>query len=219
MGMFDYISFEEGVTLPIPQEMLGFESVQYQTKSLDRTMSFYFVGKDGFLYLTNEFSENKEEKKKIDYHGLINFYSYEITDLIDYSCDYQAKFTDGILQDIKLISFNKIEHESVSEKRKRFIANQKSESKKVSRRISRFIRKYLFSPISSFLGLDNTRLDFHSPDVTCLYGSDSRENKYGLYFDKISTGVCLKKTKFSTVFIFTILGFGFSLHSFKPFNF
>ena len=49
MGMFDWITIEEGVDFPIPEEMLGFK-LELQTKCLDNTMSTYLIAKDNFFY-------------------------------------------------------------------------------------------------------------------------------------------------------------------------
>lgn len=225
--MFDYISFEEGVNIPIPDDMREFKNVQYQTKSLDCTMSMYFVGKDKCLYLNEDkhFEESNPEllplpaegkKNKINYHGIINFYSYEMTDVTDYCCDYQAKFTDGILENIKLINFKKIDHESVSLRRERFLEKQRLQNKKISTRLIRSVKK-IFLSIFELIGIENIRIYFHKPEILFLY--TPKQKNYGLFFDKISTGFYLKTTKFNIEFSCRLLGLGFSIVHSKPFSF
>lgn len=222
MGMFDYISFEEGVNIPVPDDMRGLKNIQYQTKSLDNTMSMYSVGKDKCLYLNEDKYESdsslESKNNKINYHGIINFHSYETTDVIDYCCDYQAKFTDGILEDIKLINFKKIEHESTSSRRERFLEKQKSQNKKISIKLIRSIKKIFLSAFE-LIGIENTRIYLHTPELLFFYDAPHKQKNYGLFFDKISTGLYLKTTKFNTDFSCRLLGLGFSVIHSKPFSF
>lgn len=106
MGMFDYIEIENLDILPKTEKIDSFQDFEFQTKSLDNLMNVYVIGKDNFLYLKNE---NKVEK--INYHGIIKFGTYHPNDFEDYIINYEAKFTDGILQKIELIDFKAIKHE------------------------------------------------------------------------------------------------------------
>lgn len=212
MGMFDNIIFEDGVEVPLPEEMRVFKDIEYQTKSFDCTMSVYLIGADNSLYLTDCAFEEKsksKEKKKIDYHGIIQFYAYEPTDLIDYSADFEAKFTDGILQNIKLINFKKIDHESRQQKLKELQQRQKAQNNKISLRLSKVLKNYIIYPIFNILGLKNSKIYFCCPEIVFLYKPTDRKTSYGLFFDNIPTGICLDKTKYLTLFSLKFLGFGF----------
>jgi hypothetical protein len=218
MGMFDYISFEDGVNLPLPEEMKALKRIEYQTKSLDRAMHVYLIGKDGHLYLTDSlFEDNNEpkEKKKIDYHGIIDFGAYEFTDDLDYSVDFEAKFTDGVLQKIELTDFKKIEHRSAKEKREELLKRQEAQNKRISNRISRAIKDFIIFPALRVFGLHPTRFDFTCPEIVFLYKSDDIEKNYGLFFNNISTGIRLKKTQYMMDFTCKFLGFGFVYQNFN----
>lgn len=109
MGMFDYIEIEDLDDLPKPNEIQSLKDFEFQTKSLDRLLNFYVIGKDKFLYL--KLSDSNENLQKINYHGIIKFGAYHPNDFEDYIIDYEAKFTDGILQKVELINFKSIKHE------------------------------------------------------------------------------------------------------------
>lgn len=219
MGMFDRIVLDKEVFLPLPEEMHKFQRLEYQTKSLDCTLSTYLINADGYLYLTNRDYESDdliEEKERIDYHGIINFGAYEATDLIDYSVDFEAKFTDGVLQNIKLIKFKTFEHESKKKQQEKFREKSRIEENKITSKVYRLLDKFIFSPIFKFFGLPNARLSFSCPNLVLFYKPTHRDKNYGLYFDEISTGICLKKNKFVTNFSCKFLGFGFVYNNFKP---
>jgi hypothetical protein len=214
MGMFDYIVCEKGVSLPIPDEMKDFD-LEFQTKSLDKALAVYIIADDGHLYLSHYFEEDQPiEKKKVDYHGTIKFGDYHQTDLIDYCVDFEAKFTDGLLQDIKLLSFKKIEHESLVEKNKKWKDRLQKEKNKFSNKLFRFVKN-----IITKLGFKNFNFQFCYPEIVVLYKPDDREKQYGLFFDKISTGVCFARSKYSSRFDFRFLGFGFIFQKFEPLDF
>ena len=222
MGMFDRIVLDKEVAVPIPEEMTQFKDIEYQTKSLDCTLSTYSIESDKRLYLIDreyDSESSKKEKKLIDYHGVINFGAYETTDLIDYSVDFEAKFTDGVLQNIRLIKFQKFEHDSRKNKQDEFREQLRIEEKKISRRLSRFLNNFIFSPVFKSIGKPSARLDFSCPNLVLFYKPTNRGKSYGLYFDEISTGICLKKTNYITVFSCKFLGFGFVYQNFKPIDF
>lgn len=221
MGMFDRIVLDKEVFLPLPEEMCKFERIEYQTKSLDCTLSTYLISDDGYLYLASRDYESDdliEKKERIYYHGIINFGAYEAADLIDYSVDFEAKFTDGVLQNIKLIKFQNFENESRKRQREEFREKLRIDEKKISRRLSGFLTNFIFSPMFKFFGL-NARISFCCPNLVLFYKPTHIEKNYGLYFDEISTGICLRKTKFSTNFSCKLLGFGFVYSNFKLIDF
>ena len=221
MGMFDRIVLDEEVSIPLPEEMFKFKSIEYQTKSLDCTLSTYLISDNGYLYLTSSYESDDliKEKERICYHGIINFGAYETTDLIDYSVDFEAKFTDGVLQNIKLIKFKTFEHESKKKQQEKFREKSRIEEKKITRKLYRFLDKFMFSPIFKFFGLPNARLSFSCPNLVLFYKPTHRDKNYGLYFDEISTGICLKKNKFVTNFSCKFLGFGFVYNNFMPMSY
>jgi hypothetical protein len=224
MGMFDYICLGDQVAMPVPEEMVNFKNIQYQTKSLDNTLSCYFIENDGYLYVRENFYEEEDkkdlkEKKKLFYHGIIRFYAYETTDLVDYCADFDAKFTDGVLQDIKLINFKKNEHASRKQTMDRLLELQRNKEKSFSRKIGKFFHKFIFYPIFKFVGLPLARFRLTYPNFVLFYKPCYKEQRYGLYLEEISTGVCLRKTKYSVVFSFKVLGFGFVFENFKPVDF
>lgn len=224
MGMFDSIRFEEISMLPKPE---GFDldtgDLDFQTKSLDNALYLYEISKDKYLYREDgplRVDDVKESRRqRMDFHGVINFGAYKTTDLVDYSLEYEAKFTDGVLQDVKLLSYKTYDHESRKKQTESLLERQRTEDKKILNRIQRFLNKVIFSPIFNFFGLPNARLHFSCPNLVLFYKPTDREKNYGLYFDEISTGVCLKKTKYSTVFSCKLLGFGFVYHNFKTIDF
>jgi len=198
MGMFDRIVLDKEIEISLPDEMREFSNVEYQTKSLENTLSTYLIDSDKHLYLidrTNFFEEeilNEDlekdlEKKIVNYHGIIRFYAYQTTDLVDCCVDFDAKFTDGLLQEIKLIDFKKIEHESTKAKIEKLVERQKVYNKKLTTKVGKFIRKFLHS-IFRLFGLDTAVLSFSSPNITFLYRPNYQEKNYGLYFDEISDG-------------------------------
>lgn len=223
MGMFDYIHVNN-VEVPLPKEMIDFKNIEYQTKSLENTLSSYFIESDGYLYVEKTFcdydeSKTPKDRKKVFYHGMIRFYAYETTDLVDYCADFDAKFTDGVLQEIKLVNFKKVEHESRKEKMQKFLELQKAKEKSNLRRIRRLFDKFIFTPIFKFVGLPLARIKVCYPEIVLFYKPGHREKKYGLYFEEISTGICLRKTNASVIFSFKFLGFGFVFENFKPIDF
>lgn len=236
MGMFDWIILEEGLDFPIPEEMSGvFDKIQYQTKSLDNTMSSYLIGKDKFLYImgdssafgrattpTHKSSNNPLDSflnlKRLNFHGVIEFYSYYQTDLIDYSIDYEAKFSDGVLEYIKLIKHEKTEHSSRKEKFERLKKQREIEENSFNKKVQRAIKR-ITDPIFNFFGLNNKNLQLHHPRILLGYKNNNLYNNlyseyysknYGLFIEDLSIGVQFNKTKFSDVLTIKFLGFGFT---------
>jgi hypothetical protein len=212
MGMFDYIKTGSDINVPIPEEMKFLSKFEFQTKSLDNTLSVYLIDNDHHFYLTDVFFEEDDqkntkvkEKNKIDYHGKIVFGCYEQTDLIDYLADFEAKFTDGVLQDIKLLNYKKIEHDSLELRREKLLERQRKENRKFSTKLKR--------NITSILSRFDLRLKLDTPKIVLFYKPDYQEKKYGLFLD--NTGFYLKKTEYLSEFVFKILGFGFVLSKFK----
>lgn len=241
MGMFDWIVLEEGLDFSIPEEISAiFDKIQYQTKSLDNTMSSYLIGQDKLLYLMGDSSafrgvsnlkssnnplDSFLNLKRINFHGVIEFYSYYQTDLIDYSVDYEAKFSDGVLEDIKLIRHEKTEHTSRKEKFERLKKQREIEENSFNKKAQRAIKKAI-DPIFNFFGLNNKNFQIHHPRVLLGCKDNSSlftyaeyySKNYGLFIEDLSTGVQFNKTKFSDVLTCKFLGFGFTYRKNKPWD-
>lgn len=161
MGMFD--SIQCSYPLPLPLEVIDIlpdiYDLEFQTKDLDNVLDLYFINEDG------SFSERKREyawkdddsyflkgymnvvSEKIiphNFHGILNFYIYEIvyedenfTKGKDISLDYVAKFTNGKLENIEILDY-KI---SDATERLHFIKEKMKEFKK---RKEIWYNKYIF---------------------------------------------------------------------------
>lgn len=225
MGMFDWITIEEGVDFPIPEEMLGFK-LELQTKCLDNTMSTYLIAKDNFFYLTNSIGENSYVKekssnkldsflnyKRINLHEVIDFGSYVQTDLVDYSADYEAKFTDGVLQYIKLVEYKKIEHESRKETFKKLEKHRKKQYNLFYKKLGRAIRSRI-DPFFDYFGIDSKNLVFCCPKFLFIYNEDSGHSysfkNYGFFAEGLSFGIRFSKSKYSSELTCKFFGFGFT---------
>lgn len=243
MGMFDYITVENKVILPLPLDFdMDLKTFEFQTKSLDRAMFLYTIGNDGFLYQENyiESVESTEKtvvvgkalRKKIDFHGMIEFGAYHTTDLIDYSLEYEAKFTDGVLQGIKLLSFDKYEHKSRSESMKEFLEKVEKRKNSLLYKTVMLLQKLLIVyPLKLF------RSDFSAKNIGMVSSNDCTIAFYKPRFSKtkintdyakgysllLETTNELSHRKYDTGSSFTakLLGFGFSInrHSKDLFNY
>lgn len=232
--MFDYLKIEDQIHLPWPNDFpVEFKDLklEFQTKSLDRTLSLYTIANDKHLYQEDSLKEDPEVKRLIDFHGTINFGAYHCTDLVDYSLDYEAKFTDGMLQDIKLISSKVIDHESRKLRIKEILEKSNKENNKIFTKLLFLIQKILVIYPLMILGIrfTSTRLgvfwcgeyllSFYCPKVILGCKKVFRDTYYGISIDKITTEVCFVKNFASKEFSFKILGVGFSLTKFKDYMF
>ena|SRR5690606_14733928 len=86
MGMFDSINCE----VELPGEPKPPANRWLQTKDFDCLLDTYTIRADGTLW-KKEFEEREQEQ--VNFHGLLNFYTYEN----DIWYEYNAKFTDGKL--------------------------------------------------------------------------------------------------------------------------
>jgi hypothetical protein len=222
MGMFDYIEVDKSIKLPVFKEFRSLKidphSLELQTKSLENTLSNYKIKKDKKLYLNDD---------KINYHGIIDFGAYHVTDTVDYSLDYEAKFTDGILKSIKLLSHKVIEHESNKLKHDKLFENIKKHNNRLLLRFLLFIQRILILYPLNFMGFDfkqfmlgnlsssNCLLTFYCPKLVLGYKKDFKDKSYGFSIENIDTQIVFNKTKYSSEFLFRILGFGFCLSTYK----
>jgi hypothetical protein len=103
MGMFDEVICE----LPLPD---GWKHPVFQTKDFeDPYLDKYVIRADGRLIRKKPWYECEiKADTDMNYHGLLRFYSYEgdpnDDTPIEYRWhEYEAKFTDGALQEILLV--------------------------------------------------------------------------------------------------------------------
>lgn len=117
MGMYDDIT----VVYPLPDEYKHLQFEVFQTKDLDCFMEEFIIDVDGrlrrmvyeyrdlteeeiaeeadrkFLILRNKVRTGEFTLQTVNIHGLILFYTYKDKILIELI----AKFTDGVLQEIR----------------------------------------------------------------------------------------------------------------------
>jgi hypothetical protein len=131
MGMFDNVTCE--YPLPMPEDLgeLTQEQIQntnYQTKNLANGLDRYKIDKDGFLWREKvdgyheegdpkaksmmdrlgRFVETSRTWRKEPITCTVDFYEFFTEqDSNDYWVEYQASFTDGKLNQISLIEFEK----------------------------------------------------------------------------------------------------------------
>ncbi len=121
MGMFDYLKIDIG-KLPITDEekkLLG-DNPKWQTKDFECTLNLVEITDDNklryrvfnkeYLDSTTELfanigvpSDKHGDWHYENYHGFIYFYTFGISDKDWF--EYEAKFTDGIMTQIKRVNF------------------------------------------------------------------------------------------------------------------
>lgn len=161
MGMFD--SIECNYPLPLPLEVIDIMpdpyDQEFQTKDLENLLDLYYLNEDGLLlwrkrkyewkdddnaFLKGYMDVIEEEVVPTDFHGVINFYCYETVHedessdkAKDISIDYLAKFTNGKLENIEVLSYE-IRDATVR------IINLKNTMKKHEECRNRWYNKYIF---------------------------------------------------------------------------
>jgi len=159
--MFD--SIECNYPLPLPLEVVDiFPDIydqEFQTKDLENLLDLYYLNEDGVLYWRKRKYEWKdddsaylkgymdvveEEVVPTDFHGVLNFYCYETVNedessdkAKDVTIDYLAKFTNGKLENIEVLSYE-IRDATVR------IIELKNTMKKHEERRKRWYNKYIF---------------------------------------------------------------------------
>lgn len=214
MGMFDYIEVDKNIDLDIPYDGLDPSKLEFQTKCLDKTLSTYVLRKDG-LYLLTE--ENKLQN--INFHGVLDFGAYYDTDLVDYVLDFKAKYTDGLLVDLYSHRSQEFFHESKKERIKALVERQKKNE-------SRFFLP-LLARIFGFFGIDLKQsgighlagkkysISFFCPKLVFLFSKDGMFKDYGLYLERVDTGVKFSSCSYEFAIHIKILGFGFVFKRYK----
>jgi len=100
---------------------------EFQTKDLENLLDLYYLNEDGHLFWCKRKYEWKDDDSSFlkgymdivseetvpqDFHGILNFYCYETVyssedrnSGIDISIDYLAKFTNGKVENIEVLSY------------------------------------------------------------------------------------------------------------------
>lgn len=222
MGMFDYLKIENEIKIPASKEFkslnIDLNSLEFQTKDLDNCLDEYVIKNNKKLYLKSiDRSKAVVRNKLIKYHGIINFGTVYSTDTINYFLDYQAKFTDGLLINIKLKKCELMTRQS-REKQNKLLEN------KISNRLLKAIQEvFIKKPLvllgiklnNNYLGHLSTNkgfsINFFCPKITFLYNKEHLANNYGISLREINTEMLFKKNDYFKEFSFIILGFGFKL--------
>lgn len=223
MGMFDYVRFEDASMLPEPDGFdLNLASLDFQTKSLEKLLYVYRIGKDKCLYREDHFREDSKkehEKELVNFHGIINFGAYEVTDLIDHHLEYEAKFADGILQDIRLIMYKAYSHESNSLKQKILKEQKIKHDNKILKKIlNKFFcfNVFGFEPISlGVFAKEKCLIYFYFPDLFFGHKKEFMSDYYGFYLKNFNNELYYKKGLESKEFSFKVLGIGLKLVVFR----
>jgi len=161
MGMFDSIKVD--YPLPLPLEVIDIlpdvYDQEFQTKDFENLLEGYILNEDGELlriqkeyewkdddsaFLKGYMDVVNEEIVSSSYHGIVNFYCYETVHedpasdkAKDVLIDYCAKFTNGKLENIEVLSY-KIIDATVR------ILDIKNMMKKQEERRKRWYNKYIF---------------------------------------------------------------------------
>lgn len=161
MGMFD--SVQCNYPLPLPLDVVDIfpdpYEKEFQTKDLENLLDHYILNEDGELlwikkkyewkdddshFLKGYLEVTKEEIIPSDFHGTLNFYSYETVKedvenntAKDISIDYLAKFTNGKIENIEILSYEIIDA-TVR------IVELKNSMKKHAELRKRWYNKYIF---------------------------------------------------------------------------
>ncbi len=161
MGMFD--SIQCNYPLPLPLEVIDIlpdiYNQEFQTKDLENLLDLYYLNEEGVLswhkkryawkdddsaFLKGYMDVVEEEIIPTDFHGVLNFYCYETIEediennkAKDVTIDYLAKFTNGKLENIEILSYEIIDA-TVR------IIDLKNTMKKYEERRKRWYNKYIF---------------------------------------------------------------------------
>lgn len=145
MGMYDEITVKH--KLPNPKEiksLFKWNEYRFQTKDLENCLIEYVIKNNSlfekivereYIEYTEEEKKDRKKKKQFfpifkdvieksstlkkleDFHGVINFYTYEkLNQDQDFWIDFKASFIYGKLDKIELIDFKKEESRSIRNK-------------------------------------------------------------------------------------------------------
>jgi hypothetical protein len=179
MGMFDtvYCNYPLPVSKKVIDTGFDYQGHDYQTKDLDNFLNVYTITEEGDLiekvverewidddsaFLKGYMKEISSHDEKIDFHGIINFYTYHtINKMVEgekkettITLDYEAKFTDGKLQSITLLDEEVSDTTDQMKEQNLFFERLESQSKKWYNKYifntkiySKFKKNFLFTPI------------------------------------------------------------------------
>jgi hypothetical protein len=162
IGMFD--SIQCNYPLPLPLEIVdhlpNIYDLEFQTKDFDNLLDEYILNEDGTLSLIKKQYQWKdddnaflkgymdivsEEIVSSSFHGVVNFYCYETVEedleknkAKDITIDYLAKFTDGKIDFIEVLSYEIIDTTVRTIELKNLIKKREEEAK-------RWYNKYIFN--------------------------------------------------------------------------
>lgn len=211
--MFDTVEIDESIKLTSFKELRSIKidprNLNLQTKSLDNTLSHYVL-KNKSLYKDN---------KKINFHGLLDFYGSHLHKNKIYFVEYIAKFTDGVLQNIKL---NKKGVESYNK-----LKEIETPKPKLFKKILNFIMKvFVIFPLN-LLGYNlkqvclgcasnNTLyIKFNCPKIIFLYRKIYFSKTFGFAIEDIDTHITYSPGEGHKTFSLKILGFGITISKYK----
>lgn len=213
MGMFDTVEVDESIKLTSFKELRSIKidprTLNLQTKSLDNTLSHYVL-KNKSLY---------QDSKKIKFHGVLDFYGSHLHKNKIYFVEYRAKFTDGVLQNIKLTkkgveSYNKpkeikLPEPGLFEKFLGFIMNV----------FVIFPLKVLGCNLKQVcLGCasNNTLyIKFNCPKIIFLYRKICSSKVFGFAIENIDTHITYSPGEGYKTFSLKVLGFGVTISKYK----
>lgn len=194
MGMFDHIEIDKSIKIPLSKDLRSLKvdphNFEFQTKDLDNILCVYKIKKNKKIY---------KNKKAIRYHGEIIFGTFYSTSTIDYIIDYKAKFTEGVLQSIKLVRCDSFSNEERKKKRKEIEEKIKKYQKSFYYKLSSFVR--------NTFGIS---VRFYYPKLF-LYKKDYSLSNYGIALSELDTELLFKKGEFFKEFSFKFFGFGLSI--------
>jgi hypothetical protein len=109
MGMFDsvFIEYDLPEIILEDQKVSFFPGHEFQTKDMHCMMDSYLISNEGELLYKegNWFGKHDHEGsvyKDTEFHGILHFYTGIVLDNGNrYFIDYFAKFTDGIIVNVK----------------------------------------------------------------------------------------------------------------------
>lgn len=133
MGMFDSIqcNYPLPISLEIADILPDLYDQEFQTKDLENLLDTYILDENGQLlwvkkeykwvddeeaFLKGYMEKVNEEIVPSNFHGILNFYCYETVEedlennkAKDITIDYLAKFTNGKIENIEILSYEIID--------------------------------------------------------------------------------------------------------------
>mgnify|MGYP003642164128 CR=1 FL=1 len=183
MGMYDELKclYPLPLTKELKELSIEWKEINWQTKSFDSDLGQYTISKSGKLTIdkikgdwlelpkeqqykwsSHEFVETSRHKTPVKYHGIVNFYSFEVLDNNDgWWFEFEAYFSYGKLDKIKLRETRKEEnYKIISEQNMQELFEQYNTP---TAKLKTFIRKWgwrhLWNYITKILRYISRRID------------------------------------------------------------